>query len=276
MSFNCERFGSKILCGASVRYLLHQTCTALYEASKTRSIWLNFCQGYLVPSVTSPQLLHPERPLWKYNSQELEFLFLRLQGAEIGLRGDNNPPAQSQRVATMNRAVRMHLVEGGRWLLVVSKTGSVTYLDLDSPTITETILISDQIDNPTPVVEMQIVIDMDRASSFLAFNIAFSFCSFGGIRGPGEHKIQVWHVDLDLDEQQLGIGLTCKHVATFPLETDIYLVYALSLLGPHVAFSVRCVGYIQLVKTFVVDWDRANGKSNYPRLLIHPIEAPVR
>ena len=83
----------------------------------------------------------------------------------------------------------MHLVEGGRWLLVMSKTGFVTYVDLDSPTITEAILISDQIDAPSPVVEMQIVIDMDRSSSFLAFNIAFSFCSFGHIRDPKEHKI---------------------------------------------------------------------------------------
>ena len=236
---------------------------------------MNFCQAYFVPSVTSPQLLHPERPLWKYNSQELEFLFLRLQGAEIGLRGDDNPPARSRRVDTTNRAVRMHLVEGGRWLLVMSKTGFVTYVDLDSPTITEAILISDQIDAPSPVVEMQIVIDMDRSSSFLAFNIAFSFCSFGHIRDPKEHKIQVWHVDLVLDEQQLGVGLTCKQVATFPLEAEIYLLYALSLVGPHVAFSVRCVGYIQLIKTFVVDWDRANGKSDYPRRLIHPVEEPL-
>jgi hypothetical protein len=85
---------------------------------------------------------------------------------------------------------------------------------------------------------MQIVIDIDRASPFLAFNIAFSFCSFGVTPGPREHRIQVWHVDLVLDEQQLGVGLTCKHVATFPLETDIYFLNDLSLLGPHVAFSV--------------------------------------
>jgi hypothetical protein len=99
-----------------------------------------------------------------YNSQELEFLFLRVQGAEIGWRRDDDPPAQSRTVTTTNKAVGTYLVEGGRWLLVVSKTGSVTYLDLNSPTITEAILISNQIDAPTPVVEMQIVIDMDRAT----------------------------------------------------------------------------------------------------------------
>jgi hypothetical protein len=190
---------------------------------------LNLCRGYLVPSITSPQLLHLERPLWKYNSQELEFLFLRLQGAEIGLRGNGNPPAQTRRLDTTNRAARMHLVEGGRWLLVVSKTGSVTYLDLDSPTITEAILISDQIDDPTPTVwrniETQIAVDMDRASPFLAFNMVFSFCSLEDTRGPREHKIEIWHVDLLLDERRRGVGLTCKHMATFPLETNIYLLY---------------------------------------------------
>lgn len=174
----------------------------------------------------------------------------------------------------------MHLVEGGRWLLVVSGTGSVTYLDLDSPTITETTLISDQIDDPTPTdwmyTEMRVAIDMDKASPLLAFNIALAFCSSEENRGPKEPKIQIWHVDLLLDEQQLGVGLTCKHIATFPLESDIYFLCALSLLGPHVAFSVRCVGYKQLERTFVVDWERANGSLNYSRRLIHPLKSPVR
>jgi len=117
-------------------------------------------------------------------------------------------------------------------------------------------------------------IDMDKASPFLAFNIAFSFCSFEDAR-PGEHKIQIWHVDLALNERQLSIGLTCKHLATFPLETNIYLLDALSLLGPHVAFSVHCLGYEEPENTLVVDWDRANGKSNYPRCLSHPAYGPV-
>jgi hypothetical protein len=213
-----------------------------------------------------------------YNSQELEFLFLRLQGAEIGWRRDDNPPARSRTVTTTNKTVGTYLVEGGRWLLVVSQTGSVTYLDLDSPIITEGILISDQIDDPTSMawrdIKLQVAVDMDRTSPFLAFNIAFSFCTFEGPR-PMEHKIQIWHVDLVLDERQLGVGLTCKPVAKFPLETDIYLLHALSLLGPHVAFSVRCLRYEEPEKTFVVDWGRANGKSNYPRRLIHPAHGPV-
>ena len=280
MFSNCERFASKLLCGTLViiSYSLHQTCTALYEASKARSIWLNLCRDYLAPSVTFPQILHLERPLWMYNAQELEFLFLRLQGAEIGWRRDDNPPARSRTVTSANEAIGLWLVEGGRWLLVVSQTGSVTYLDLDSPIITEAILIPDQIDDPAPMVwrdiRLKMAIDMDRTSPFLAFNIAFSLCSFEDAR-PGEHKIQIWHVDLVLDERQRGVGLTCKHVATFPLETDVYLLNALSLLGPHLAFSVHCLGYEEPEKTFIVDWYRANGMSNYPRRLIHPAHGPV-
>ena len=154
-------------------------------------------------------------------------VLLALTGAEIGWTGDNSLPARSLAVTTTNRAVRMHLVEGGRWLLVVSKTGSVNYLDLDSPTISEAILISDQIDDPTPTVwrdiEMRMAIDMDRASPFLVFNIAFSSCSLEDTRGPREHKIQVWHVDLVFDERRHGVGLTCnKHMATFPLERGFF------------------------------------------------------
>ena len=181
----------------------------------------NLCRDYLTSSATAPQILHLERPVWMYNSQELEFLFLRLQGAEIGWRRGNNPPARSRTVTSTNKAIGLWLVEGGRWLLVVSQTGSVTYLDLDSPITTETILISDQIqvDDPTPIIRdirLKMATDMDKASPFLAFNTTFSFCSFEDAR-PGEHKIQIWHVDLALDERQLGVGLTCKHLATFAL-----------------------------------------------------------
>lgn len=173
----------------------------------------------------------------------------------------------------------MHLVEGGRWLLVVSQTGSVTYFDLDSATITESILIPDQIVYPSHMIwediKMEMVVDMNRASPFLAFNMAFSFCFGNDTRGPTDHMIQVWHVGLVLDERQLGVGLTSKLVATFPLETNICFVYALSLRGPHIAFSIRCLGYGPVLeKTFVVDWERANGSSNYSRRLIHPLEAP--
>jgi hypothetical protein len=92
----------------------------------------------------------------------------------------------------------------------VSQTGSVTYLDLDSPTITEAILISDQIDIPTPMVwrdiKMRLAVNMDRASPFLALNIAFSFCSFEDPR-LREHKIQVWHVDLSTMNDNSALGI---------------------------------------------------------------------
>ncbi|KIM41764.1 hypothetical protein M413DRAFT_137650 [Hebeloma cylindrosporum] len=227
----------------------------------------------------SPRILHPERPLCAYDAQGLEFLLLRLKGAEIGWRRGDKP--QSRRLDTTSVSLRMHLVEGGRWLLVVSHTGSVTYFDLDSPTITEVILIPDQIVPPSRMlfgdISTEMVVDMDRASPHLAFNMAFSFCSTKDTRGPTDHKIQVWHVGLVLDERQLGVGLTSRLVATFPLETNICFVYALSLRGPHIAFSIRCLGYGPVrEKTFVVDWERANGSSNYSRFLIHPLEGPVR
>ena len=59
-------------------------CQALHEASKAKDIWLDLCHPHLTPTVITPQMIHLERSIELYTSDELEFLFLRLEGAQAG------------------------------------------------------------------------------------------------------------------------------------------------------------------------------------------------
>jgi len=80
----------------------------------------------------------------------------------------------------------------------VPKTGSLIYLDLGiSSSTTEYPHLGPRLTTPLPL-EMSIAIGMDRTSVFLVLNIGL------------------------LNERLHDVGLTSKHIATFPLETQIY------------------------------------------------------
>ena len=152
-------------------------------------------------------MIHLERPIDMYISDELEFLFLRLEGAEIGWKTDDKCPSRVREVATTKtrNPQCMCLVEGGRWLLIASDTSSVAYFDLDASPITENILIPDQHD-PTSNILMwtHMAIDVDGNSAFLAFNLALSLCSPDTATNLTQYSIQVWRVVLLRDSQQRG------------------------------------------------------------------------
>jgi len=234
----------------------------LREASKTRSIWLNLCHFYSTPTATAPQTLHLERPIQLYNSHELEFLVLRLKSGWRRWRADDGRPFRT--CETEGKFLEyVYLVEGGRWLLVVSKTGSIAYFDLDCTTPTKCILIPDQFDERFST-GLSMTIDRDCDSAFLMFNLAVSF------RLSNEYVVHIWRVALARDDQQQGIGLTAIHLASFPLEHSIKAVYALSMRGPHLAVLGLASELSRL--TFVIDWKKANGDlPNYPRRLIRPL-----
>ena len=166
----------------------------------------------------------------------------------------------------------MHLVEGGRWLLVASDTGSISYFDLEASDPTETTLTPEQFQGKSHA-QVTMAIDVDRDSSFLAFNLVVSYCLIDP--DPKEHKIQIWRVSLTLDDQQRSVGLSAEHLASFPQELSIIKVWALSLRGPHLALSVSC-GYGRPQRTFVINWKQADGDTTqYSRRLLHPCYGPV-
>ena len=252
-------------------------CKALQEVSKTRSVWLNLCRPHLSPTETAPQTLHLERPIKLYTSDDLEFLFLRLKSADIGWRTDN-PPARKREIETTNPAKCIYLVEGGRWLLIASDTGCITYFDLDASTPTESILIPDQFDplpdRSGPLSEIKVVMAIDRASdsAFLAFNLAVSFCLIETPPpDPKAQSVQIWRVALALDDQQQSIGLTAEYLASFPLEPSVEGIFCQSIRGPYIALSLLSVEHEDCQLTFIINWKQADGdQTNYPRRLLHP------
>lgn len=90
-------------------------------------------------------MIHLERPIDLYMSDKLEFHLLCLEAGWTS-RTEHKCPSCVREVVMMKARVPdcMHLVEGGRWVLGASDTGSVTYLDLDVFPITEIVLIQDQ------------------------------------------------------------------------------------------------------------------------------------
>ena len=167
----------------------------------------------------------------------------------------------------------MHLVEGGRWLLVASDTGCISYFDLEASDPTEITLTPKQFQGKS-LTQVKMAIDFDSESSFLTFNLAVSYCLV--LPDPEEHKIQIWKVSLTLDDHQRGVGLSAEHLASFPQEMSIIRVFALSLRGSQLALSGFCSEYNEPRRTFVIDWKKADGDStNYSRRLLHPCYGPV-
>ncbi|KIM36600.1 hypothetical protein M413DRAFT_285502 [Hebeloma cylindrosporum] len=260
---------------------VRMVCKTLQGVSKTRSVWLNLCRPHLSPTATAPQTLHLERPIKLYTSYDLEFLFLRLKSADAGWRTEDNSPARKREIVTTKPAKFMYLVEGGRWLLVASATGCITYFDLDSSTPTESVLIPDQfdlrlpdVDQGNPFAEAKVVMatDRDSDSAFLAFNLVVSFSlTRTPPPDPKAQCVQIWRVELAVDDQKRGIGLTAEFLASFPLESSVRGIFCQSLRGPHLALSLLSVGRENCQLTFIIDWKQANGdQTNYPRRLLHP------
>jgi len=207
-------------------------------------------------------MIHLERPIDMYSSDELEFLSLRLEGAEVGWKTDDKCPSRVREVATTKTRdpQSMRLLEGGRWLLTASDTSSVVYFDLDASPITENVLIPDQHD-PVPNVFMctQMAIDVDGNSAFLAFNLALSLCSPDTVTNLIQYSIQVWNVVLLRDAQQRGIGLAAELLSSFPQEPLISGIYSISLCGPHTALSGFSSHSTHFIWGLVLDWVQANG-----------------
>ena len=260
-------------------------CKVLKEASKTRSVWLNLCRPHLSPTETAPQTLHLERPIKLYTPHDLEFLFLRLKSADIGWKTDDNPPARKREIETTSPAKCIHLVEGGRWLLVASETGCITYFDLDASTPTESILIPDQFESPIrvrldypPEIRIKMSIDIDNDSAFLSFNLLLSISIEDAPPDPKAHGVQIWKVSLALNDRQQGVGLVAVQLASFPLESVISSVFSQSILGAHIALALNSDQHEESQLTFVIDWKQADGdQADYPRRLLNPQygKAPV-
>lgn len=232
----------------------YQTCRYLAEVTKSGAIWKGLVDNYIVTSALPPRL---ERPLALHSSTELENLLLRWKSADCALSSDTSQPSR-ERTFVGVKAKLVHLVKGGRWLLVTERTGAVTYYDLDAETISGVQLIPDQI-KFTDGSQVTMTIEHDMNSPFLEFSIAFC-CESDDAFEIESHSFprrgclcSIWRVESASDDMQHVVGLTATQLASFPFHLAIRQVPKLSLLGPNLAF----IGNTGRYHLFVINWRQA-------------------
>jgi hypothetical protein len=205
--------------------------------------------------------LRLERPLKFYTSWELEYLVVRRTSIEIKRKTRRMlAPALIRWLPINNSDIRaLTLINGGRWLLVVSSAGSVSYYDLEAQKPVKRLLIPaarlESWDDYFPCTA-KIAVDMDNESEVLSFNLALYTCKGGNscllynfqsqcdisfivhrlVHEIRIHLIQVWRVALEPDDQNHRSGLSAMFLSSFPRE-DYGDVCCLSLLGTSVAFQ---------------------------------------
>ncbi|PPQ84033.1 hypothetical protein CVT25_000579 [Psilocybe cyanescens] len=252
-------------------------CRFLAEATRTRYIWTHLVNEHVLANPHPPRL---ERPIETYSSQELEHLLLLWKSADRGLEASTLQPSRERTFVGVKTGYGtrtgngpygasdklIHLIKGGRWLLVVEQTGAVSCYDLDAETISGVRLIPDQMEfgNNSRVL---MTLDYATHSPVLEFAIALSLQdgapweeSLTSIRY--RRTVQIWRVDVALDDTRHAVGLTATFLASFPHRPEILGVMSLSLLGPMIAFTSITD---EETYAFVVDWTQANGNSlEYP------------
>ena len=83
-----------------------------------------------------------------HTSEELERLLLVWISADIGWTRDDGRAAR-ERSILVEPVQFVHLIRGGRWLLVTTDVDQVTYYDFDAETIEGVPLIPQQMHNHT-------------------------------------------------------------------------------------------------------------------------------
>ncbi|KJA23528.1 hypothetical protein HYPSUDRAFT_39711 [Hypholoma sublateritium FD-334 SS-4] len=243
---------------------LRATCKYLSDATKTRSVWAHLVDQH-VSSKLRPPLL--ERPLSMHTAEELERLLLVWTSADIGWERDDGRAAR-ERSILVEPAEYLHLIQGGRWLLVTTDIGQVTYYDLDAEVIEGVQLIPQQIHKPFDLNQIMMDIDIDSSSPTLSFRIALSVFDRSLDWTGNEATMQVWAVTLLLNGLR-AVGLSATRLALLHHRFTIVSVMALSLLGPTVAFTAQ--SNERCLHTFVLKWDQADGDStNYPWRVMNP------
>jgi hypothetical protein len=231
-------------------------------------------------AVVQPRALWPEKPLGMHSCRELELLVLRWKRIKIGW-ARNGIPRQRHFFVSDPKSISpcVYLVEGGRWLLVGTKFGSIQYYDLNAVTISASTLIPSPFDGQS---EIRISVDMDSDAEFLTFHIGILTRPRPGGDDPQSKArwIQVWRVTAEVDSNDHVIGLAAELLSSFREEYEP-ACNSFRLQGQKVTYSFF-YSYLQVGpfnsghKIIIVDWKSRNSTSlSYTRKIIPDIQANV-
>ncbi|EKM75266.1 hypothetical protein AGABI1DRAFT_132405 [Agaricus bisporus var. burnettii JB137-S8] len=248
-----------------------QTCTLLYNASKTREIWDNLIRIHAVATYGLPTIF--DKPMRTYNAANLEERFLHWMKTEstwlneISLNEKYIPDYSHEFLYS-------HLFPGGRWLICSDFGGEVLYCDLESPETGFVPLIPYPFSCQRKSMTMMAVEEISGTET-LTFKIALVHMLFADyVKGPhgqpemtGDSRVDVWSGRVILDEDGQGKGLQVEQLASVPI--SLYLgqpLFGVSLRGPLVAFTVEWHLFgttIYSCDVIIIDWSswKSQGQS---------------
>ncbi|CAA7268981.1 unnamed protein product [Cyclocybe aegerita] len=248
---------------------IRQTCKSLCDASKARPVWLNLFK----PCPERPLFpLQAEGPLENYSSSRLEYMILRWKRAErsYAMNGEDVDVQGIEIALDEDQAVvAMHLVKGGRWLLLVLYNGSIQCCDLEGKNPSPKALIPHPFDSDNTTAGVHFSFDMVSTTPTLTFNIALGFRD--GLSDDAINFLQVWQVSVILDEQGNGMDLRTCLLSSFVQKIG-GSVHAIAISGPHLAYAFVPRGQTLPRFIFVVDWSSVNGKMTQFPQRIAPVE----
>ncbi|KIM39644.1 hypothetical protein M413DRAFT_29339 [Hebeloma cylindrosporum] len=207
-----------------------------------------------------------ERSMEFYSSQELEYLVKRRESEEVKRKTLNKlSSVLTRRLPIGNSGIgAFTLINGGRWLLTACYFGSVSYYDLDSQTPVKRLLIPRIKDQFSSFHTVVMAVDIDDESPVLSFNVALYLernSDRAAHLSPRIQIVQVWHITLELDDQNRGTRLSATRLSLF-LRENYGLLRFMSLLGGSIAFGVEGTredyGFQVTHHLAIVDWAEAN------------------
>ncbi len=164
-----------------------------FDVTRQREVWAHHVREHIADMRLRPPRL--ECPIETYLSGDLERILLVWKSAELGWLPKGHSPAR-QRSVMVEPAEYVHLIQGGRWLLVTTNACEVTYYDLNAEDIEGVLLIPHKytslfwLTTRCPLT----LICLRRLS---ASGIAFSIIDYSATRTePSDRKatIQIWGI----------------------------------------------------------------------------------
>jgi len=202
-------------------------------------------------------------------------MVLACESTKTAWRTDDGVPRR-QRELNIDSVVQCaELLPGGRWLISVFSDGRTAYYDLESKDgLREKELIPAQLP-PNSFNIFSISVDVANTLPMTSFNLAMY------VRERLDYHetyngLKFWKIESVFEGQDV-IGLKATYLTSLLMDPEaISLLYSISLLGRHVAFSTKGSGRTPN-GTFVVEWpDVADASLDFPRTYVNLIGGVVR